>query len=370
MNGLFSSGTINRMTLPNRFVRSATWEGLATEDGAATASLTDRMVTLAQGGVGLIISGHTYVLPAGQTSVRQLGIYKDELIVSLKAMTDKVHANNGKIVVQLAHAGFFAKKALTGTIPRAPSAVEGIARAPRQEMTIDDIRSIIEAFGHGAARARESGFDGVQIHAAHGYLLSQFLSPLFNRRTDSYGGELKNRARVLLEVLKSIRENVGQDYTVLIKMNCQDYAEDGLTLADSINAAVMLERAGLDAIEISGGLLTSLKLGPNRPKINSEEKEAYFKKEAAEFRKHLNIPLILVGGIRSYNIAKQLFKQGVADFFAMSRPFIREPDLIRRWSRGDTRKARCVSDNRCFLSGRSGEGIYCVPERKERQKAP
>ena len=366
MKDLFNSSTINGLSVANRFIRSATWLGLATEKGYCTPELINRMVELSLGQVGLIITGHAYVLPEGQASIRQLGIYRDDMVVGLKDMTSRVHDNGGRIVLQLSHAGFFAKKALTGKTPLAVSAVEGIARAPREEMTVEDIKKIIDAFGLAAARAKEAGFDGVQIHAAHGYLLSQFLSPLFNKRTDSYGGTtIEDRVRAPLEVLHAIRKNVGRDYPVLIKMNCQDYASNGLTLEESIKAACILEKNGLDAIEISGGLLTSIRSGPNRPGINSVEKEAYFQKEAVEFRKNVSVPLILVGGIRSYDVVQRLFDRGVADYFSMSRPFINEPMLVKRWKEGDRRKSECISDNRCFVSGRSGEGVSCVRSKKE-----
>ena len=176
MAKLFAPSEINGMTLSNRFVRSATWEGMAADDGSCTTKLIDLMASLAKGGVGLIISSHTYVLKEGQASPWQLGIYKDELVPGLQDMTTAVHENGGKIVIQLAHAGFFAHPKLTGQTPMAPSNVEGFSKFPRQEMTVEDIRDVVQAYGAAAKRAQNAGFDGVQIHAAHGYLLSQFLS--------------------------------------------------------------------------------------------------------------------------------------------------------------------------------------------------
>jgi 2,4-dienoyl-CoA reductase-like NADH-dependent reductase (Old Yellow Enzyme family) len=208
----------------------------------------------------------------------------------------------------------------------------------------------------------------VQIHYAHGYLLSQFLSPIFNRRRDEYGGSVVNRARIHLEVYHAIREAVGTSFPVLIKMNCRDFMENGLSLDDSIEAAGLLAAAGLDAIEVSGGLLTGGKLNPSRPGIDSEEKEAYFSEELRAFRKAIHIPLILVGGNRSFEVAERLVQNGLADYISMSRPFIREPDLINRWKAGDRRRAECLSDNLCFKPGMEGEGIYCVVEKNERAK--
>ncbi|MBT8370075.1 MAG: NADH:flavin oxidoreductase, partial [Deltaproteobacteria bacterium] len=325
MSKLFETSEINGMQLSNRFVRSATWEGMAADDGACTPKLTDLMVELARGGVGLIISSHAYVSPEGQAGPWQLGVYKDDLIPSLEAMTSAVHENGGKIVMQLAHAGFFANAKLTGQTPMAPSNAEGFAKAPRREMTTEDIQGVVKAYGAAAQRAQTAGFDGVQIHSAHGYLLSQFLSPAFNQRNDNYGGDIRNRTRALVEVLREIRQAVGNNYPVLVKMNCQDFIENGVHPEDSIQTGKMLVENGIDAIELSGGVLIGGKMSPSRMGIKSEEKEAYFQNDARAFRGEVNVPLILVGGNRSFQVAERLINQGVADFISMSRPLIREP---------------------------------------------
>ncbi|MEJ2165565.1 MAG: NADH:flavin oxidoreductase [Desulfobacterales bacterium] len=223
MSKLFEAGEINGMRLSNRFVRSATWEGMAADSGACSPKLIELMAALAEGGVGLIISSHAYVSPEGQAGPRQLGVYRDELLPGLEAMAKAVHEKGGKIVMQLAHAGYFAFAKSTGQTPMAPSSVEGFAKTPRREMTLEDIKSVVKAFGAAAIRAQRAGFDGVQIHSAHGYLLSQFLSPAFNQRQDQYGGDIRNCARALIEVLGSIRDAVGNDYPVLVKMNCRDF---------------------------------------------------------------------------------------------------------------------------------------------------
>lgn len=368
MSILFESSELNGMALSNRFVRSATWEGMAADDGAVTPKLIETMVDLAKGGVGLIISSHAYVRPEGQAGPWQLGIYKDELISGLREMTAAVHECGGKIVMQLAHAGNFAAEQLTGQVPLVVSDFEGLAESPRKELTVQDISELVAAFADAARRAKSAGFDGVQIHSAHGYLLSQFLSPAFNLRQDEYGGDIRNRARIHLEVYHAIRKTVGKDYPVLIKMNCRDFIENGLSLEDSLQAGKLLADAGLDAIELSGGLVTGGRRSPSRPGINSEDKEAYFREEACAFKNQINIPLILVGGIRSFEIAERLVKDNVADYISMSRPFIREPDLIHRWKAGDRRKAKCTSDNLCFKPGLEGEGIYCVTEKGEKTK--
>jgi 2,4-dienoyl-CoA reductase-like NADH-dependent reductase (Old Yellow Enzyme family) len=364
MRGLFESSQIAGIPVSNRFVRSATWEGMATGEGGVTPGLIETMRRLAEGGVGLIISGHSYVRPDGQATPRQLGVYSDQQIAGLKEMTEAVHAAGGRIVMQLAHAGFFAPESLTGGPPLVVSDFEGLSKRPRAEVSIADIEGIVRAFAAAAARAKAAGFDGVQVHSAHGYLLSQFLSPLYNRRADEYGGNLANRARVHREVLRAIHEATGEDFPVLIKINCRDFVENGLELDESVQAASLLIDAGLGAIELSGGMLNGGKLSPTRPGINSEEKEAYFSEELKAFRKAIHIPLILVGGIRSLEVSERLIGGGQADYISMSRPFIREPGLVDRWKSGDLRRAGCVSDNLCFKPGFEGQGILCVTEQR------
>ncbi len=368
MSALFEKTDINGMTIKNRFVRSATWEGMAGDDGSCTPRLIDLIAMLAKGGVGLIISSYAYITERGKAAPWQLGIYKDQLIPGLREMTDAVHKTDAKIIIQIAHAGIYADPNITGQVPLAASAVTGFTAYSPQEMATDDIQEVVEAFGLAAERAVKAGFDGIQIHAAHGYLLSQFLSPAFNHRQDSYGGNIENRAKILLEVLDSIRSKVGTKFPVLIKVNCRDFLDNGLSLEDSVTAASMLEAGGIDAIEISGGTLASGELGPSRMKVFSEEDEAYFKDEALAFKKSVDVPLILVGGIRSFHVAQQIVNDNIADYISMCRPFIREPALINRWESGDHEKATCLSDLKCFGPALSGEGIYCVVERALREK--
>lgn len=363
MKKLFDTTEINGLRLRNRFVRSATWEGLAGEEGSCTDRLIDVMVELAEGEVGLIISGHAYVSKEGQAGPWQLGIYDDVLSPGLEKMSSSVHRKGGKILLQLAHAGFRAPSELTRMEAMGPSVREIKPGLKSKAMSRNDIESVIETFAKGAGRARKCGLDGVQIHAAHGYLLSQFLSPAFNDRQDVYGGPLENRARIVLEVLRAIRSEVGTEFPVTIKLNSEDFLPQGLTVDEMLELASMLEKEGMDAIELSGGTGDSGKFVPVRlGKIGSEEKEAYYRIAAKRLKERVKIPVILVGGIRSYSVAKELLKGGVADYFALSRPLIREPKLIVRWKEGDTRKAECMSDNLCFKPIRSGKGMYCYAE--------
>jgi 2,4-dienoyl-CoA reductase-like NADH-dependent reductase (Old Yellow Enzyme family) len=368
MSHLFETTEINGMRLANRFVRSATWEGMAAEDGACTPRLVEVYRRLAEGQVGLIITSHAYVRKDGQAGLFQLGIDDDDLKDGLRQMVKAVHGAKGKVIVQLAHAGLFANPRSSSATPLAVSPAEQYGTSSMKILTEKDIREIVVSFGRAARRAKDVGFDGVQLHGAHGYLMDQFLSPAFNKRTDSYGGSVENRARALVETLEEVRSAVGKDHPVLIKLNCEDHLEGGLTLSDSVKVGRMLQDSGIDAIEVSGGTLVSGKLGPSRVGIKSEEREAYFRAASKAFKEALDVPIILVGGVRSPDLAEKLLNQGCADYFSMSRPLIREPDLVKRWASGDRSKAKCVSDNQCFGPGVAGEGVYCVTEKKEKEK--
>ena len=368
MNTLFEKTVINKLELPNRFVRSATWMGMGEDDGQTTQKLIKTMTNLADGNVGLIISGHLNITPEGKASLLQAGIYDNKHIPGLKEMTNAVHKHSGKIIAQLAHAGTFAIDELIDEKPFAVSVFDGLSESLRKELNTLEINILIEAFAKAALRAKNSGFDGIQLHSAHGYLLSQFLSPFYNKRTDEYGGNIQNRTRIHLEIYKAIREKVGPDYPILIKMNCQDFTETGLTQNDSIQAAKIFSNAGFDAIELSGGLLSNIKMSPCRIKINTTEKEAYFQKEAILIKKEIDIPMILVGGIRSFQVAEKLINNNIADYISMCRPFIREPNLIDRWKNGNLKKAECSSENLCFKPGHNGEGVYCVLKEKQKKR--
>jgi len=367
MAKLFELTEIKDLQLPNRFIRSAA-HGLANDDGTCSPELVDAMVELARGGVGLIITGHAYVSQGGQAQPRQLAVYNDRFIEGLAELSEAVHREGGRIMMQVAHVGLRGDPKLTGQSPIGPSTVGDMGESSAREMTPPEIQGVVVDFGHAARRAKEAGFDGVQIHGAHGYLLNQFLSPAHNRRTDNYGGTVENRARVLLEVLKSIRLNVGRNFPVFIKINSEDFLPGGLNQGDFIQASVMLDRAGIDAIEVSGGTPSSGRFIPFRKEITFERDQAYFRKPARALKAKIKAPVILVGGIRSYLLAERLVTEGVSDYIAMCRPFIREPNLIERWHSGDLRKATCISCNGCFDVSISGQGLYCVQERKIQAK--
>jgi 2,4-dienoyl-CoA reductase-like NADH-dependent reductase (Old Yellow Enzyme family) len=364
MPEIFEHTSIGSMNLPNRFVRSATWEGLADKDGSVTDKLIEIMMELAKGAVGLIISSYAFVSPEGQSSPGQLAVYDDRFLPGLRDMAYAVHSAGGKMALQLVHGGCSSNSELSGLEAIGPSTLSTCREASKE-----DIAAIISAFSRAAGRAKQAGFDAVQIHAAHGFLLSQFLSLAFNKRRDEYGGELGNRARLVLEVLRSIRKIVGPEYPVLIKLNSEDFLEGGMTREEAIQVAGMLEDASINAIELSGGTVASPeKLMPVRPGKLTRKQEVYYREAAMLYKQKVRIPLMLVGGIRSYEVADALVKNGATDYISMSRPLICEPGLVKRWQEVDRRKAECISCNSCFGPPSEGKGFYCVTMAKKRGK--
>jgi 2,4-dienoyl-CoA reductase-like NADH-dependent reductase (Old Yellow Enzyme family) len=369
MSKLFERTEIKGITLNNRFVRSATFEAMADPNGGCTPGLIDLNVELAKGEVGLIITGYAYVSEIGKSRSAQSGVHTDKLIDGWMELTHAVHRKGGTIVMQIAHAGCNSFVIPEGGNALGPSEMKMPQGCLCRDMTNDEIIETINDFVEAAVRAKKSGFDGIQLHGAHGYLISQFLSPFYNKRTDEYGGKLENRARFVLMVLKRLREAVGEDYPVLIKINSDDFLEGGFTLDEMLQVAVMLEKEGIDAIEISGGT----HLSPDdysfsrKTGIVPEENEIYFKKAATLYKEKIHTPLMLVGGIRSLNVAEKVITEGLADYVSLCRPLIREPHLVRRWYAGEIQRATCISCNDCFEPVRAAQALHCVAEAKLRR---
>ncbi len=355
------------MKLKNRFVRSATHEAMAELDGTVKDQLLDCMVELTRGQVGLVITGHAHVIIEGQAGARQMGVYSDAMIDSLKRISSVVHENGGVVAIQLAHAGNRGKgKNEYAALGPSDLFIEGDKKA--SAMTLDDIKRTVKAFGDAAERSIKAGFDAIQIHSAHGYLLSQFLSPYYNKRDDSYNGSIENRAKFLLEVYEEIRNRVGKAFPVMVKINSEDFLDGGTTVQEVIKVAHMLEDCGLDAIEMSGGTFESGNLIPSRVGTSkSEKREVYYRKAAEAFKKEIKIPLILVGGFLSFTIAEDVVNSGLADYVALSRPLVREPHLVASWASGDTRKASCISCNKCFSTLFMEESLHCPVEKELKQ---
>jgi len=368
MATIFESTAINGLTIRNRLVRSATWEGMCDPDGRPTEKLCSFYRKLAEGGIGLLISGYTFIRPEGKQLPGKMGIHTDEFAKDYEKLVKTVHEAGGKIAVQIVHAGGQAIPDNSGHHPVAPSAVKAAHYSIKPlELSRKEIYEITEAFGEGARRAKEYGFDAVQLHGAHGYLINQFMSPHTNLRKDEYGGSVENRSRFATEVYRNVRGKVGNDYPVMIKMNCADNMEGGLTIEDGIFIAQKLSEAGMDAVEVSSGNSASgIKNGPLRMKINKPEKEAWNMEYARQVKAAVNCPVMVVGGFRSYDICEKVIALEAVDCVTMSRPLIREPDLASRWEKGDRSPARCISCNRCFQPGVEEGGIYCVVDKKEK----
>jgi len=354
---LFSPAEIGRMQLPNRLVRSATAERMADRQGRPNKSLEVLYEGLAKGGVGLIITGHMYIHPSGKAHPEMTGVYQDSLIPDLAKLADIVHLNGGRLVAQINHGGMqCSRETVTDLI--APSVVdEPFLKRPSRAMSIEEIQEMIQAYGDAASRLKQAGFDGVQIHAAHGYLINQFLSPFINRRTDDWGGDITKRMQFLNEVARTVREKVGPDYPMLIKLGMKDGVAGGLTLDESAQVVTALEGMGFDGLEISGGI-SGKELSNSRKGVRKESEEAYFLPFAKVARMMTQLPLLLVGGLRSKAVMERILSEGHADFISLCRPLITEPDLPNLMKFGKKEKSRCLSANNCWPIS-DGEGIAC-----------
>ncbi len=355
---LFTPSRIGSLRIPNRLVRSATAERMADADGRPRPSLLRLYEDLARGGVGLIITGHMYVHPSGKAHDEMTGIHSDELLPDLAKLAEAVHELGGRIVPQINHGGM---NSVAGSIsdPVAPSAIdEPFLPRPAREITPLEIEGTVRAFGEAARRCKEAGFDGVQIHAAHGYLISQFLSPFVNRRTDSWGGTEEKRMRVLREVCLAVRTQVGEDYPVLVKLGMEDGVEGGLSAEGGGEIVGALASMGIDGVEISGGVGGGNRNLNVRKGIRSEDREGYFLPLAREARSRTDLPILLVGGFRSRSVMERVLAAGQADFISLCRPLISEPELPNQFKNGLKDKSRCLSANNCWAR-EPGEGISC-----------
>jgi len=367
MPNLFEKSSIKSLELKNRAVRSATWEGAGDSKGHITDRVVELYGNLADGGVGLIITGFQYVLPNGVGIAHQIGNYSDDSLAGLKRLAEAARASGTKVMAQLVHAG---SKANPSLFPEegdiwGPSAVPDplTGNIPR-EMTQQQITRLVEAYAAAASRAQKAGFDGIQLHGAHGYGINQFLSAASNRRSDKYGGNIAGRYRFLGEVLESVRGVVGKDYPVFIKLSGNDFFAGGLVPEESIYVGQRLVENGIDCIEVSGGSKASYDgMIPSRTNVHREGDEAYLARLAGSFKEALSVPIITVGGIRSPEVVAKVLAERVADYVAFCRPLIREPRLISRWQNGDLEKSKCISCNGCYETGLIGLGISCKMEK-------
>ncbi len=394
---VFSPGRIGQIEIKNRLVRSATYENAGTAGGEVSDELVELYGTLAQGGVGLIITGVVAVHPKGIGFPRIMRLDSDSYITSLERISRVVHqsAPDCKVVLQLFHPGrqildpgkaaqmmsvlppamlaymqkhpevLSQEAPHVVTEPTAPSAVfdSTFERTPRA-LSLEEIDEIIDAFVGGTRRTKEAGFDGVQLHAAHGYLLCSFLSPRTNHREDAYGGSTENRTRIVREIYHRARKQVGDEFPILIKINTTDFLLGGTDLEEAIRVGRLLHETGFDAIETSGGMwetVTQTKeelgfppvlLPESRTGIKTKEQEAYFLPGAKALKESTNATIMLVGGLRSFSRIEEVLQSGAADFISLSRPLVRQPDLPELWRSGKgPDRAECISCNACLPIG-------------------
>lgn len=382
---LFAPIALRSVTVPNRFVKSAMAEGACDADGVPDDRLARMYERWARGGVGMSITGMAHVMRGHGFTGHEIGLYDDRAVGALAETARRVHAAGGTVVMQLCHADPQVRRARAlreGAI--APTG--GFSRTTfhwNRTATNAELEEIIAAFGAAAARARRAGFDGVQLHAAHGYFLSRSISPRHNRRRDRWGGSTEGRARLLVECVRAAREAVGPDLPVLVKLNAHDgVARGGLQPDEAIRVARLLEDAGVDAIEVSAGTAdVGMGIYPNRGELPVDigrpylarefpfmrpilpflpwvarwvsrsvafREEAYFAPLAERFARALRVPVICVGGVRTRAAAERVLSRGVA-MVSLARPLVREPGLPRAWRSGRSSAAQCVSCNRCFV---------------------
>lgn len=315
------------LQLKNRLVMPPMATSKADPDGRVSRDILDYYSEKSQGGhISLIIVEHSFISPEGRAGKNQMSVAEDSMADNLKQLAEVIHRNGSKVVMQINHAGSAADKEITGMMPVAPSAVPNPRKdnaAVPHELTKAEIVDVVAAFRAAALRVKEAGFDGVEIHSAHGYLLNQFFSPLSNKRTDEYGGEVKNRIRIHLEVIKAVREAVGQDFPILLRLGASDYTEGGTTIEDSLAAAQEFEKAGVDILDISGGFCGYMIPG-------AAGRQGYFAPLTGAIREKVSVPVILTGGITEAKAAEELLAGGKADLIGVGRAILNDSEWAKR----------------------------------------
>ena len=358
---LFQPVNIGTVKIKNRIIMAPMVTNYCTSDGAVTNQLKTFLDARAKGGAGLIIVEAAYVHPGGRGMSNQLGIHKDELIDGLKDLVDEIHRHKAKVAVQLFHCGRQGSSLLTGSSLIAPSSLPcPVCLEVPEEMTRDDINMIIEAFGHAAARAKKAGFDLVEIHGAHGYLINQFLSPYSNKRTDDYGGSFKNRTPFPLEVFHRIRKAVGNNYPVCYRISAEEFVDGGLTIEETTLFTRRLAENGIDAIDVSGGVFESIDM-IIQP---SDKPHGLFANNALMIKNAIKavVPVIVAGNIKDPFMAKKILDDGKADMIAFGRAFIADADFSRKAETGRTGEiTTCTGCNKgCIDRLFEGKDISCT----------
>jgi 2,4-dienoyl-CoA reductase-like NADH-dependent reductase (Old Yellow Enzyme family) len=389
MSILFEPKKISTLEIKNRFVFSAVYEGMALENGEITDDIVKRYQNAAKGQVGLVIPGYFYVHASGRAMKYQSGIHQDNMIPGIRRLVEAVHEHDSKIILQLVHAGMQTEKKFIGEVPLAPSAT---VRHPQtfikpRAFSEDQIITIIQAFGKAAKRAVETGADGVQLHAAHGYLINQFLSPFYNQREDDWGGSDENRLRFLKETILQVRKNIPDRMPLLIKLNTFDHTpKPGITPELAATYVDMLKTLPVDGIELSCGTGAFSFMNMCRGEVPQKELlqmipfwlrpigkiltnklvgkydlTGPYNLDAAKIIRPIipNMPLLLVGGMRKKAEMEEIVQQGFADFISIARPLLREPFLVKKMMQGKAESASCISCNRCLAAAANQMAVRC-----------
>jgi 2,4-dienoyl-CoA reductase-like NADH-dependent reductase (Old Yellow Enzyme family) len=384
---LFNPGRIGTLEISNRLLRSASHEGLADARGAPTDAQFQFYKGFTDGGIGLIITGYAGIQQNGKSALYHMTmIDSDELIPAHNDMVERLHAIGGKIVLQIAHCGRQTSSKDTGAPDIvAPSPIRYVfyGETPR-ELTEREIYEVIDNFAQAARRAKEAGYDGVQVHGAHGYLLASFLSRAANRRTDQWGGSAENRFRIVRHVLRAVKVAVGTDYPVLIKLNSCESAKDGIRPEECVHYARMVEATECcDAIEISAGananvfymargefpmdallkyyrpfcafspplkLFVKLLGGPAVRLFMPKFLQGYNLETAAKVKQAVGLPVITVGGMRDRQFMDAAIKEAKTDFISIARPLLLEPDLANKFRQGASEASQCDNCNICLVA--------------------
>ena len=354
MPNIFDRIVFNKLVLNNRFVRSATMDSMG-HDGLVTEPEIKLYQELGQGEIGLIISHGLYPTKEGQCSPGQLGVHSENSIRSLSQLVKAVHQGGGKIAAQILHGGWMCSMDVTGLRPVGPSEImHPVSGVKVRQLSSDEIYELVDDYARAATRIMEAGFDAVQLHGAHSWLISAFLSPVTNRRQDKWGGSVENRARFVREIYHGIRKVAGPDYPILIKLGLKDYHPQGKPISEGIEVAMLLQQDGFDAIEISEGLEQDF-----FHHIRREAVVPYYLAECGQAKKAISIPTILVGGMRRLKDIQQVLDDGIADAISMCRPFINNPHIVRDFKNGISDYSQCTSCNECMAQMRNGQ-LRCV----------
>lgn len=347
MKNMHEPGLIGRISAPNRIIRSATFENPLDENHRFVQSLSTVYEALADGRAGVIITGMIGVNEFAPVGPGMLHSEVPDFVSGMKELADRVHSRGGRLVAQINHCGLKAFKSGPDDWHWAPS--DGVTRdgRPARQMDTGSIARLVNDFAATAARCREAGLDGVQIHAAHGYLLSEFLSPHFNTRQDEYGGDIKGRSRVVFEVYKAVRQAVGPEYPVWIKIHGSDLVPDGLQEDEFYWVGEQLDKTGMDAIEVSSGIWLD-DASSCAPKMKKSDPEGTFGRFALALAEKVSASVISVAGYRTPTGIQSWLDKGKIQGISLCRPLISEPKLVRRWQDGDDNPARCISCNKCF----------------------